>query len=252
VDTEDFAIEKPEPIKYLVYKRIKNAIIFDQLNEGEVLNERRLAELLQVSRTPVRQALELLRMDGWVVREGKSLSVGVLSYEEFLEMLPVRLENEKLAIRLAVAKLGEREVREMRKKLRQMERLARTIPQHNWERDKRRFLLLEKWIHLYFAVIAENHHLYELLERYMERFLKLGMISLKYRDDSLNTYRGMRSLCAAVEERELETAFSILESELKRGERQAALFLASRGRDDHRNDKPLEDTTIEQKGGGFQ
>jgi DNA-binding GntR family transcriptional regulator len=252
VDVEHFAIEKPEPVKYLVYKRIKNAILFDQLAEGEVLNERHLAELLQVSRTPVRQALELLRMDGWVARVGKSLRVGVLSYEEFLEMLPVRMENEKLAIRLALEKLADRHVKEMRKKLRHMERLSRSIPVNNWERDKRRFLLLEKWLHLYFAVIADNQHLYELLDHYMERFLKLGMISLKYHDDSMNTFQGLSRLCAAVERRDQEAAFSILESELNRGKRQASDFLASRTGGCRWNDKPLEDNTMKQKGGGFQ
>jgi len=228
VDFEDFAIKRPEPIKYTVYKKIKNAILFDQLEQGEVLNERKLAGMLTVSRTPVRQALELLLRDGWVAKDGKSVRVNYISYEEYLELLPVRLENEKLAIKLALPLITDKHLREMKKRLNQMGKYAQAIQFRNWESDKRCFLELEKSIHLLFPRISENTHLYSLLENYMDRFLKLGMISLKYRDDSVITHKELTELFDAISNRDLETALWVLEKELYRGKEHAADFLKKR------------------------
>lgn len=242
---EDFAIQRPEPIKYIVYKKIKNAILFDQLEQGEVLNERNLAGMLTVSRTPVRQALELLLRDGWVVKSGKSLRVEYIYYEEFLDMLPVRLENEKLAIKLAMPLINDRHLKEMKKKLHQMGKYAQSIQYRNWESDKRKYLELEKSFHLSFPLISGNRHLYRLLEEYMDRFLKLGMISLKYRDDSVITHRELMELFDAVSMGDQESALTVLEKELYRGREYAADFLKKRDPDDTWFTTPFHDAISE-------
>lgn len=246
---EDFAIKRPEPIKYIVYKKIKNAILFDQLEQGEVLNERKLAGMLEVSRTPVRQALELLLRDGWVVKSGKSLRVEYIYYEEFLDMLPVRLENEKLAIKLALPLIHDRHLKEMKKRLTQMEKYAQSIQYRNWESDKRKFLELEKSFHLFFPIISGNRQLYKLLEDYMDRFLKLGMISLKYRDDSVITQRELLELFDAIAARDQQSAFAVLEKDLYRGKEYAADFLKKRDPADKWFTTPFHDAISEAQEG---
>ena len=62
-------IEKNVSYKYKIYEKIKEDIITGVYSQGEVLNERQLSETLGVSRTPIREALQLLSFDGWVVKE---------------------------------------------------------------------------------------------------------------------------------------------------------------------------------------
>ena len=218
-------IEKPEPLKYVIFRKIKDAIVFNHLEQGEVLNERELAELFEVSRTPVRQALELLLMDGWVFRKGKSLFVNYLFYEVFEEMLPVRLDTEKLAMRLALPRITGGHLAIMERRLDGIHRHAVAIQDRNSERDKRNFLAAEKQFHLHFAEISENRHLYDVLNGYMELFLKFGMISLKFRDDSIVTHEELTRIYQSIRDRDLERACHVLEQQIQRGQEQAATCL---------------------------
>lgn len=222
------SINRPEPIKYIVYEKVRSAILYGQFKQGEVINERDLAEQLQVSRTPVRLALELLLKDGWVVRDSKSVRINHIYYEDFLEMLPIRLENEKLAIRLAYPELTDAHIETIESILRSLSQFAERINKRNWESDKRNFLEQEKRFHLSFAEISGNKHLYKLLNEYMDRFLRLGMISLKFEDDSHLTHSGLQTMFSHIKRGELTTAYEILETELYRGEELARDFLVKK------------------------
>ena len=59
-------IERPESLTESVVKRLREAIVSGDLELGQPLSERQLAELLEVSKTPVREALAQLRLEGLV------------------------------------------------------------------------------------------------------------------------------------------------------------------------------------------
>ncbi len=58
---------KPLNLSNKIYEEIKNFIIELRLPPGAQLDERSLAEELNVSRTPVREALRRLAQEGWVI-----------------------------------------------------------------------------------------------------------------------------------------------------------------------------------------
>src|SRR3712207_7004023 len=55
-----------------VYEAVEAAIVRCELEPGAVLGDRQLAEMLGVSRTPVRDALHRLESSGLVERRGRS------------------------------------------------------------------------------------------------------------------------------------------------------------------------------------
>ena len=59
-------IQKPESLKQQIYNILKEDIVNQRYQDEEVLNERTISEELKVSRTPVREALKALEMEGWV------------------------------------------------------------------------------------------------------------------------------------------------------------------------------------------
>jgi DNA-binding GntR family transcriptional regulator len=172
--------------------------------------------------------LELLLKDGWVIRDGKSVRINHIYYEDFLEMLPIRLENEKLAIRLAYPKLTNIHIENFETILGTLSQYAENIKKRNWESDKRNFLEQEKRFHLSFAEISGNKHLQRLLNEYMDRFLRLGMISLKFEDDSEQTHSGLQEMFSHIKQGDLQSAYKILETELYRGEELARDFLVKK------------------------
>lgn len=79
---------------YDVYMRIRQEILDGGLPSGQPLVERDLAEKFQVSRTPMRQALQRLEQDGLAERSehGKhGLRVSVVTEQQIVEMYGARI-----------------------------------------------------------------------------------------------------------------------------------------------------------------
>ena len=70
-----------------VYNQIKEAILKNEFKPGTVLVERRLSEIYNVSRSPVRYALRQLAKEGLLTDEpGKGIIVPVYTLEDILEV----------------------------------------------------------------------------------------------------------------------------------------------------------------------
>jgi DNA-binding GntR family transcriptional regulator len=77
-------------------------ITFQELPPGQLVSEAMLAELTQVGRTPVREALQRLAREGMIqIHPSRGVLVAPLSVESQLHLLEVRRSLEELAVRLA-------------------------------------------------------------------------------------------------------------------------------------------------------
>lgn len=89
--------------------------IYDE-NANLKLDERQMAERLQISRTPIREALARLAQDGLVeIVPRKGVFVRRKSMEDVLEMIIAWAALESMAARLASQNATARELRELRK-----------------------------------------------------------------------------------------------------------------------------------------
>ena len=74
-----------------VYESIKMLLIGLRFPPGSYLKERELAEILGVSRTPVREALQRLDHEGWItVGEGKKIQVRQVTMADVNEIFHIR------------------------------------------------------------------------------------------------------------------------------------------------------------------
>ncbi len=107
--TENIGVSKgptSNTITDRTYRRLVRLIESRQIRPGEVLEERRWAERLRVSRTPLRAALSRLQGEGMLVRLSNGLpAVREVSSSEFLELLHLRKLLEPEATELAVGRL---------------------------------------------------------------------------------------------------------------------------------------------------
>lgn len=106
-------------LKDHVYYRLRDAIIDMNIYDDDAdlrLDERTLAEQLQVSRTPLREALTRLEQDGLVdIRARRGVYVVRKTMEEILEFIVAWAALESMAARLAVDNASEGQVRELRR-----------------------------------------------------------------------------------------------------------------------------------------
>jgi DNA-binding GntR family transcriptional regulator len=84
-----------------LYAYLRRAIHEGELRPNERLVEAAIAELAGVSRTPVREALHKLQVDGLVTVTGRGFVVGAISTDELVELCAVRETLEGMAAGLA-------------------------------------------------------------------------------------------------------------------------------------------------------
>jgi DNA-binding GntR family transcriptional regulator len=95
-------IDRPVPLRERVYQAMQDLIISRRLAPGQHLVESELAEILGVSRQPVREALQWLANEGWVdLKPGYGAFVHAPAHDEADQLLAVRSLLEAEAARLA-------------------------------------------------------------------------------------------------------------------------------------------------------
>jgi DNA-binding GntR family transcriptional regulator len=94
--------EESEEPRLVVIRKIRDAILEETFKPGERLPEEQLGKMLNVSRTPAREALFALEKEGTVVMEPfKGATVKPLSPEEALDIAELRLSLITLAVKPA-------------------------------------------------------------------------------------------------------------------------------------------------------
>lgn len=98
-----------------VAQRLRQMLVEGQIAPGAKLNERELSELLQVSRTPLREAIKMLAAEGLVeLLPNRGAVVRGPSAREIREAYEVRAELEGLAARLAAERISDRDLVRLR------------------------------------------------------------------------------------------------------------------------------------------
>ncbi len=107
-------LSSPVSLGDQAYTAIREAIVSGALKRGEKVTERGLAESLNISATPVREALRRLEQDRLVERTGpRSVCVAKFGKEELREFTMIEDVLRALSARLAAEKATAAQRREM-------------------------------------------------------------------------------------------------------------------------------------------
>jgi DNA-binding GntR family transcriptional regulator len=102
------------PLRDVIFNTLRDAIVSGELKPGERLMEVSLAEKMGVSRTPVREAVRKLEMEGLVkMTPRKGTHVAELSVKDIIDVLEIRAALDKLATKLAAERVGKDELRRL-------------------------------------------------------------------------------------------------------------------------------------------
>lgn len=110
-----------------IFTTLKEDILFNRLQPGECLSEKELVEHFNVSRTPVRQALQRLELlDLVCVKDGVGTFVTMIAQNDMKDAYQIRQAIEKLAIETSIYHIASRELDELEERfnrfLRQLEK----------------------------------------------------------------------------------------------------------------------------------
>lgn len=104
----DLKLDEYLPLREVVFNTLRQAIIQGEFQPGERLMEVTLANKLGVSRTPVREAIRMLELEGLVVMvPRKGAEVANITVKDLKDALEVRMAMEALSVKLACERIDE-------------------------------------------------------------------------------------------------------------------------------------------------
>lgn len=116
------------PLRDVVFYTLRQAILKGELDPGERLMEMQLAEQLGVSRTPIREAIRKLELEGLVVMiPRRGAIVAKITEKDLRDVLEVRSSLERLSTELACDRIKEETIEELRRPRRPLKRLWREM-----------------------------------------------------------------------------------------------------------------------------
>ena len=111
----EMTIDEYLPLRDVVFNTLRRAILKGELEPGERLMEIALANKLGVSRTPIREAIRKLELEGLVVMiPRKGAEVARITEKDLRDVLEVRTSLEKLAIELACDRITEDDIHDLK------------------------------------------------------------------------------------------------------------------------------------------
>ncbi|MCL0072011.1 GntR family transcriptional regulator [Peptococcaceae bacterium] len=109
-------LDNYKPLREAVFEAVRDAIISGKFKPGERLMEVQLAEEMGVSRTPVREAIRKLELEGFVkIMPHKGAYVAKVSIKDIIDVFEVRAALEALAARLAAKRITEDELKQLKR-----------------------------------------------------------------------------------------------------------------------------------------
>lgn len=180
-----------------VYQILQEQILTGACPPGMPLFIRELSTQLNVSRTPVKEAISRLAYDGYVeLLPNRCAIVARISSSEILELLEVREALECSSAFYAAQRRTDADIVEML----QISNYHRNIPYENVEE----MVLWDRKLHMAIAKATNNQQIYAMLDKVFE---KLTRISLPISRDRLaDSVRQHEAILNAIRQRNAEEA----------------------------------------------
>lgn len=115
------------PLRDVVFKTLRKAILTGELKPGERLMEIHLANRLGVSRTPIREAIRKLELEGLVVMiPRRGAEVAQITEKSLKDVLEVRRALDALCAELACDRISEEEMNQLKQACGEFEKAVQT------------------------------------------------------------------------------------------------------------------------------
>lgn len=158
---------------FKAYELIKKMILSLDLSSGEKLDENRLCEELNMSRTPIREALSRLQQENFIVKVPRvGYSLRPFTLKEIKELYSVRSILEIAAVEMATPNLDEQKLIKLARTLKQSKKKIIGTPIDNWQIIN--YITEEGlFFHLALASYSHNETLCRFLNNVLERLTML-------------------------------------------------------------------------------
>ncbi|MGM9526164.1 MAG: GntR family transcriptional regulator [Peptococcaceae bacterium] len=215
-----------KPLRDVVFETLRDAIITQVLKPGERLMEIQLADEMGVSRTPVREAIRKLELEGLVVMvPRKGAYVAGVSMKDIHEVYEVRSALEMLAVTLAAERITEEE----------LDALERQVLRESEEEDRQdgsdldNIIYIDSSFHDIIYQAAHNQRLVQFVNILQEQLQRFRAASLARPGRSKTALEEHKQIVEALSDRNGELAARLAREHIENAENAMIASMEEKG-----------------------
>lgn len=210
------------PLRDVVFHTLRQAILRGELKPGERLMEIQLANKLGVSRTPIREAIRKLELEGLVLMiPRRGAEVAEITEQSLRDVLEVREALEELSVKLACEHVTKDQIAEMKE-------AAAAFKESLKGDDVTRIAEADVAFHDVINMATANQKLIQILNNLREQMYRYRVEYLKKREFYDQLVEEHEMLIQAVENREKERAVEIICRHIDNQEKAISEFIRNK------------------------
>lgn len=193
-------LENYKPLREIVFEHLRQAILTGKLEPAQRLMEVQLADELGVSRTPVREAIRKLELEGLVVMiPRKGAYVADVSLKDIIEVLEIRSALEGLAASLAAERMNDED-------LENLKQIAHDFEEYLKFDDVEKMVEKDIEFHDLMFRATNNHKLIQINNSLREQVYRFRVMYISDFDKSNSLISEHREIIKSLENRDSNSA----------------------------------------------
>ena len=205
------SIQRSQSLQEQVYQALKQIILKGDLPSGERVVETKLAQQLQVSRTPIREAIGQLKREKLIVsRANGGFKVATLSIQDAIQLYDCRIVLEQLSIGNACKQITSKQLKRLEKYVLQAEKLL----SKPGKPDYLKLLEVDYQFHHSIAESSGNQWLLTLLEQVFDRMRLLRVYTTQHNPGVLEIRLEHREIYEAIVSKDVDLAQTTIREHL--------------------------------------
>jgi DNA-binding GntR family transcriptional regulator len=193
-------IPAPESLAELAYRSLRGSILTGELVPGNTYTENGLASTLNMSRTPVREALQRLAGIGLVTyHRGRGILVRKYTEEDARGIFELRQAIEGAVMENLAGGRAQFDSAAAKRMLDAQEEAVN-------RGDRAEFIVIDRNWHLLLAQCTGNQHLYRVLHQVRDQLEALGLEALARPERVKEVLAEHRAIMAALDQRDVAAA----------------------------------------------
>lgn len=207
------SLQRNQPLKEQAYQALRKMILTGELIPGQRLVEAQLARDLNVSRTPIREALGQLQRESLVMADSNhGLQVATFSAEDAAQLYECRLALETISVTEACHNATAAQLKKLQRLVEKAEKLGSTNPSQllNFQ-----LLELDYQFHRLIAEMSGNLWLQEILDQIFDKMMLLRIQTIQQNQGVLNVGAEHFEVYDAIAQRNIKASTNAVTNHLK-------------------------------------
>lgn len=190
------------PLREVVFNTLRQAILTGELKPGERLMEIHLANRLGVSRTPIREAIRKLELEGLVTMiPRRGAEVAQITEKSMNDVLEVRRALDALCVELACERITQEKLEELKAACDDFEKAVKT-------KDVKKIAQADVILHDIIVEATGNQRLIQMVNNLSEQMYRYRFEYIKDSEQHENLVEEHRIIYESLVKKDKETASS--------------------------------------------